>query len=341
MSGNHPRRWTVVEDEVLRRQVDAQEAQGGSRDWCQIALALPGRSNKDCRKRWHNSVAAGLKKGQWSKSEDELLTYGIQCYGYQWTKVATCVTSRSADQCAKRWQQSLDPRLDRSEWREKEDIALLTAVESLGRHWKDIQEQYLPHRSKNCVKNRYSVLTRRSTTRLAPYADSIGDSSSEAGTPMPVDGDLPLDFVPTSIMQNATYGLYQQRQATHTSTNETSLPWSDMCNPSLTLSTNYLNPVDDGTWGLDPNLFPNQPLLSEHSQWMDQQPDVALQLPVQYPNNTYSHMYGYTYRAHHQPSMYSASIHTSPTPSSALNAPPGGPSRQSSRGAFGQPYRGS
>jgi hypothetical protein len=52
----------------------------------------------------------------------------------RWTIVASCVGTRSADrqllawvscsvtdqvaECAKRWQQSLNPELDRSEWRE-------------------------------------------------------------------------------------------------------------------------------------------------------------------------------------------------------------------------------
>jgi len=70
---------------------------GDVRDWCRIADQLPGRTNKDCRKRWHNSVAGGLKKGQWSKSEDQLLIMGVEQYGQKWTLVATCVTSRSAD----------------------------------------------------------------------------------------------------------------------------------------------------------------------------------------------------------------------------------------------------
>jgi len=51
---------------------------------CRIAAKLPGRTNKDCRKRWHNSVAGGLKKGQWSKSEDVQLARGVQQYGQRY-----------------------------------------------------------------------------------------------------------------------------------------------------------------------------------------------------------------------------------------------------------------
>ncbi|KAF2713141.1 hypothetical protein K504DRAFT_461724 [Pleomassaria siparia CBS 279.74] len=160
-TGRLPRKWTTVEDQRLREEVEAQVSEGEIKDWCRIATALPGRTNKDCRKRWHNSVAGGLKKGQWSKSEDAQLARGVQRFGQRWTLVANTVQSRSADQCAKRWQQSLDPDLDRSEWRDSEDKVLIEAVQKLGRHWKDIQRHHFPGRSKNSIKNRYTVLLRR------------------------------------------------------------------------------------------------------------------------------------------------------------------------------------
>ncbi|CAI6334089.1 unnamed protein product [Periconia digitata] len=160
-TNRQPRKWTPEEDHKLRNEVEAQLASGEAKDWCRISMKLPGRTNKDCRKRWHNSVAGGLKKGQWSKSEDRQLAKGVERYGQRWTLVADVVHSRSADQCAKRWQQSLDPCLDHSEWRESKDKLLIEAVQRHGRHWKDIQHHYFQGRSKNDIKNRYTVLIRR------------------------------------------------------------------------------------------------------------------------------------------------------------------------------------
>jgi Myb-like DNA-binding domain len=52
-------------------------------DWRVIASYLPGRNNKDCRKRWHYRVSASMNLGPWSQTEDELLKMGIHRYGTQ------------------------------------------------------------------------------------------------------------------------------------------------------------------------------------------------------------------------------------------------------------------
>jgi hypothetical protein len=58
-------------------------SEGNMVDWCHISEKLSDRTNKDCRKRWHNAVAGGLNKGQWTKEEDELLRLGVTKYGHR------------------------------------------------------------------------------------------------------------------------------------------------------------------------------------------------------------------------------------------------------------------
>ena len=297
-TARQPRRWTQAEDQVLREQVDIQQAHGGSRDWCQIALALPGRTNKDCRKRWHNSVAEGLKKGQWSKSEDQLLTYGVHRHGFQWTKVATCVWSRSADQCAKRWQQSLDPRLDRSEWREAEDSALLAAVERLGRHWKDIQGQYLPHRSKNCVKNRYSVLARRNAVHSNPSDDGPESSSSDPDTP--VNTSLTLNFTSTPLVSGITHPPHQQHQVPPNNNGELSWSWVGNGNQNVTFSGSQYDPFDVSSWSAFCGVFPLQTSPGSHNQWSGLQHGVDMQDPGFYPTTAVPAMNSHPRSMQHQ-----------------------------------------
>ncbi|KAL6708038.1 hypothetical protein ACN47E_003472 [Coniothyrium glycines] len=231
-TSRQPRKWTSAEDEKLREEVEAQLVDGDVRDWCRIAGQLPGRTNKDCRKRWHNSVAGGLKKGQWSKSEDELLSGGVEQHGHRWTLVASCVGSRSADQCAKRWQQSLDPDLDRSEWRESEDRLLLDATQRLGRHWKDIQRENFPGRSKNDIKNRYTVLVRRYRNQGITLP-SAGSSPSESSTPAHLSSYQEDDdyFTPAQTRYNGflaapSHSRSRSRNSWSSMDNDTYATWS-------------------------------------------------------------------------------------------------------------------
>lgn len=81
------RRWSAQEDSILQNEVEAQvtgnrpllilvsltssklttralfvACDGVVRNWSIIAQKIPGRSNKDCRKRFYNGVTRGLKK---------------------------------------------------------------------------------------------------------------------------------------------------------------------------------------------------------------------------------------------------------------------------------------
>lgn len=54
---------------------------GNIKDWHIIASKLPGRTNRDCRKRWINKVRGTLKKGAWAEDEDIRLLQSIKKYG--------------------------------------------------------------------------------------------------------------------------------------------------------------------------------------------------------------------------------------------------------------------
>ncbi|KIX96226.1 uncharacterized protein Z520_08004 [Fonsecaea multimorphosa CBS 102226] len=155
-----PRRWTSEEDAVLRTEATYQLVAAGSvRDWNRIASKLPGRMNKDCRKRW-SKISENVKKGNWDPAEDAKLREAVKTMGTRWTQVAEMVGTRHADQCAKRWTQCLDPSIDHSDWREEEDNRLLAEVAASGRNWRKIAELF-PGRTKLSLKNRYTALRRK------------------------------------------------------------------------------------------------------------------------------------------------------------------------------------
>jgi hypothetical protein len=137
------RNWTPEEDALLRRAVENGEdrccvasvwvsahfnsdrphtAQSQSRPllWRELAKSVPGRSNKDCRRRWWNSLADGTAKGPWSEEEDERLIAAVRKYGTNWRQVSREVGSRNADQCSSHWSQVLDPSINYCDWTPEE-----------------------------------------------------------------------------------------------------------------------------------------------------------------------------------------------------------------------------
>ena len=53
---------------------------GNVQNWNNIAVLLPGRTNKDCRKRW-SKVQLDIRKGAWTRDEDERLQQAVQQIG--------------------------------------------------------------------------------------------------------------------------------------------------------------------------------------------------------------------------------------------------------------------
>ncbi|EFQ98378.1 hypothetical protein MGYG_01408 [Nannizzia gypsea CBS 118893] len=177
-------KWTQEEDAILLQRLREQQANNPPDkvvDWQNIAAAIPGRTNKDCRKRWLNVLDGDLRKGAWTAEEDRLLSGAVETEGKVWVRVSEHVPRRTADQCAKRWQHFLDPALDRSEWTELECQILWDAVQKQGRRWLQIRNDLFPLRSPNSLKNQYAFMSRhfcKSQMDCAGESDSLSTAES-------------------------------------------------------------------------------------------------------------------------------------------------------------------
>ncbi|EHK19411.1 uncharacterized protein TRIVIDRAFT_67833 [Trichoderma virens Gv29-8] len=225
MSMTAPRRkcgrWTNAEDEILIHKVRAQELIGQPRDWSSIAAIIIGRSNKDCRKRWLR-LNGCIKKGEWSSSEDKQLCDAVQQFGSKWVEVSKYLKTRSADQCAARWQNYLNPNIKRHKWSDDEDQRLLYAFRVYGSNWKTIQMHELTDRSLQDIRNRYKSLSRLfSRNSMSPFIfstthpDAINQIHDRSPMPpydmfsldgpqyTPIDGTMLLNTVPPAPIDYA------------------------------------------------------------------------------------------------------------------------------------------
>lgn len=145
------RPWTPREDKLL---IDAVAAHGEVDKWKTVALSVPGRTNKACRKvrrrtyaparrqlktvqkkRWLHSLSPSVKKSAWTTEEDELLLSLYAQDPNKWSQIARGIPGRTDDACSKRYREALDPKLKKGEWTDEEDTRLLQCYAEHGGKW--------------------------------------------------------------------------------------------------------------------------------------------------------------------------------------------------------------
>ncbi|GMH78427.1 hypothetical protein TL16_g07798 [Triparma laevis f. inornata] len=67
----------------------------GTTKWSLVADELRSRSGKQCRERYHNHLDPTVKKGSWTKEEDELILSLQKEYGNAWAKITSFLPGRT------------------------------------------------------------------------------------------------------------------------------------------------------------------------------------------------------------------------------------------------------
>jgi len=95
--------WTAEEDQKLINWVKRE----GPTKWAQASNFIVGRSGKQCRERWFNNLNPNVKKGNWSKEEDELIFELYQKNGSSWSKIAKFIPGRTENAIKNRFYSTL------------------------------------------------------------------------------------------------------------------------------------------------------------------------------------------------------------------------------------------
>ena len=82
------KRWSVAEDSMLAQLVG--ESNSTKTKWTELSCHMGGRTPKQCRDRYNNSLKPDGKKGQWTEEEDENI-FRLQAeFGNKWSKIFSC-----------------------------------------------------------------------------------------------------------------------------------------------------------------------------------------------------------------------------------------------------------
>ncbi|KAK9949727.1 hypothetical protein M0R45_005244 [Rubus argutus] len=119
----------------------------------------------------------GVRKGAWSKEEDDLLKQFIEKHGEgKWHQVPLKADlNRCRKSCRLRWLNYLKPNIKRGDFTEDEVDLIIRLHKLLGNRWSLIAGR-LPGRTANDVKNHWKTQQRK---RKASDAKKMKDKSQE------------------------------------------------------------------------------------------------------------------------------------------------------------------
>lgn len=95
--------WTKEEDRKLLEWVRCE----GPCKWSQCADYIKGRTGKQIRERWFNTLNPNVVKGNWSAKEDELIFKMFASVGSKWSKIAEVLPGRTENSIKNRFYSTL------------------------------------------------------------------------------------------------------------------------------------------------------------------------------------------------------------------------------------------
>ncbi|XP_069581060.1 snRNA-activating protein complex subunit 4 [Brachyistius frenatus] len=138
--------WTLEEDVLLRELVDKMRI-GNFIPYTQISYFMEGRDPTQLIYRWNQVLDPSLKRGPWTKEEDQLLLRAVSHHGEKnWWKIRLEVPGRTDGGCRDRYHDCLKGGMKKGAFDKQEKELLLQLVEKHGvGRWTKIASE-IPHR---------------------------------------------------------------------------------------------------------------------------------------------------------------------------------------------------
>ncbi|KAL4436430.1 hypothetical protein ABPG74_002996 [Tetrahymena malaccensis] len=136
-----------------------------------LAKMIPFKDGVTFKHKWLQMKQINLSQIPWTKEEDDLLTqiyldFKKQDKQNKWSDISKVLENktkifRRGKQCRERWNNYLDPDMNRGNWSDEEDYKLLSIALEIGStQWSSLAKR-LSKRTENAVKNRFKSLMKK------------------------------------------------------------------------------------------------------------------------------------------------------------------------------------
>ncbi|CAG9323054.1 unnamed protein product [Blepharisma stoltei] len=147
-------------------------------DFLEIAK-FTDKTPEQCQAKIYEIMTSGtLRSGIWSDAEDELLKQLLLTKTVKWglvanelnTKIHKNIKIRTGKQCKERWNNHLNPNINRGDWSQSEDLKLLELHKEHGNHWSLIAKGIVT-RTESAIKNRIKSLKNKEMQDLSALSN--------------------------------------------------------------------------------------------------------------------------------------------------------------------------
>lgn len=148
-------------------------------DFNEIAKTVCRSPRKCMNKLMEIQVSGTLRSGVWGPDEDLLLKQMLTEGKKKWGVIASAINQqfhkglkvRTGKQCKERWNNHINPLIDRGDWTALDDLHLLESHKKLGNRWSVIAKE-LKNRTDSSIKNRIKSLLNRERQNVVGFAES-------------------------------------------------------------------------------------------------------------------------------------------------------------------------
>ena len=137
--------WKSPENQLLIDWIK----KNGPRNWTKCAEIIKGRTGKQCREHWNNSLNSEIKKGDWSAEEDLLIMVFHKKFNGSWKKMIPLFKSRTENSIKNRFFSQLRKIASKYEKKGKREYSTKFGLERLLKYYEMGLEQAKKHFLKN------------------------------------------------------------------------------------------------------------------------------------------------------------------------------------------------
>ena len=153
---NSNSKWTKEDDNKLSFLIQKYS----SSNWKEISLEIKKFSPIQCLHRWTRVIKPDLKKGHWTKKEDDILIKWVKDNGpIKWTDCSKLIPGRTGKQCREHYLYFIT-KDNKKDWSDEEDFKIFYLIKKYGTKWVKISKFFLD-RNENQIKNRFYCISKK------------------------------------------------------------------------------------------------------------------------------------------------------------------------------------